>query len=411
MVGSLISRRPKTFLAALAVMAIVSVGGCGSSKSGAGSAPPGGAGSSVASGSPINIGIIGAYTGATGSAGSAVRDGVQAWVKTVNASGGINGHPIKAFVEDDKNDPAASTQALRELVETDHVVALVGVYGLGTETTWSDYLVAHNVPVVGGAQGGDTWNTNPMFFGASFGLKAKLAGILAGAKDLGGTKMFGMYCVEITSCVDTPNNLKTAAPSYGIQWVGAASVSATAANYSGLCLQAKATGATTVSATIPQSDFQRVVDACHQQGFDPIWVLNSTVLNADSLKSSSLNGKSVAYLAAVPVDLPAAADYVAAMGKYYPDVNLSTTEGQVGWTGGILFQKALKNISPTATVTSADVINGLNTIKNDNLGGLLPQGITFEKGVPHAQETCIFVAHVRNQKLESDPQPVCGPSQ
>lgn len=126
-------------LAASTVVLLVFVAACTSSKSGddaGSSSSPDNGGSSRTSASTINIGVIGAFSGALASSATPVRDGVLAWMKTVNAAGGLNGHPVKAFVADDKADPAASSQALRTLVETDHVIALVGVAAQGTEQVW-----------------------------------------------------------------------------------------------------------------------------------------------------------------------------------------------------------------------------------------------------------------------------------
>lgn len=402
--------RGSLLLAVSTCAVLVAVAACSSNNSAGGGRTSDGSsgGSAGADGSPINIGVIGAFSGPLGSAGTADRDGVLAWVQTINASGGINGHPVKAYVEDDKNDPATSTQALRTLVESDHVVALVGTYGLNTDQTWGDYLIAHKVPVVGGQEGSDIWNSNPMYFGASFGTSVKIQAYLLGPKAMGATKIYAMYCVEIAGCAADAHHIEEYAHTDGVAWAGSGAVSASGANYASACLQAKNSGATAVAAILPQSVFQRVAEACHQQGFDPVYASNSTVLSPDSLKAPYLNGKSFTYLAAVPIDSPAAADYVAAMKKYYPSVNLSVTEGQVGWTGGALFRAALQDVPRSATVTSADVINGLNRITTNNLGGLLPQGITFKSGMPHAQSSCIFTAHIKNEELVSDDKPLCA---
>lgn len=381
---------------------------CGS---GGGSAAKGGSsagtGTSPAAGSTINIGVLGAYSGATAASADGARDGVLAWVKSVNDSGGINGHPIKAFVEDDKGDPAASTQALRTLVETDHVVALVGPYAQGTDATWGSYLQAHNVPVVGGASASDVWTTNPMYFGAAPGQVVKAQSFLLGPKAAGATKNFAMYCTEVGSCADVANLTKSYAAKLGVEWGGQLAVSATSANYAAVCLQAKNSGATAVTSALPPATFDRVVAACHQQGFDPIYAVNSGGLTSTSLKTPSLNGL-FAYLASFPVDSPAAVGYLAAMSKYFPSDDLSGNTGQIGWTAGALFQAALKNVPASATVTSADVVDGLNSIKDNDLGGLLPQPITFQKGTPHAPQTCVFTAHLKDQKLVTDSKPLCA---
>lgn len=405
------SRQRRALLTVAVVAVFAGVVGCGSSKSAG--APAGGTGgaSSQAPGPTINIGVLGAFSGALGTSGIPLKDAVLAWVQTANAAGGINGHPVKAFVEDDKGDPAASAQALRSLVETDHIVALVGVSAYGTEQVWADYLQAHNVPVVGGVQGTNIWNTNPLYYGTSLGLVIKAQQYLLNPKALGAKKVWAFYCAEIVTCAQSADQVKAQAATVGVGFAGSVAVSASGANYAAVCLQAKNSGADAVDNILPPSDFDRVISACHQQGYDPIWAANASAMTSDTLKQPYLQGKMVNYLSSFPVDAPAAAEFVAAMGEYYPDVDLNTTQGQAAWAGAVLFKTALKSITPTATVTSTDVVNGLNSIKNDDLGGLLPQPVTFQAGVPHAPLTCTFTAKLLNQKLVGDKQPLCAVGQ
>ena len=49
----------------------------------------------------------------------------QAWANTVNAAGGINGHPVKTILVDDQSNPGNSLTDVEKLVNEDHVVALV----------------------------------------------------------------------------------------------------------------------------------------------------------------------------------------------------------------------------------------------------------------------------------------------
>lgn len=407
-------RKPLVAVTAIAIMA--SLAACSSSGSSSGGSTSGvsaDGGSTVAStgagasGSPINIGVLGAFSGPLAAAAVPTRDGVLAWVNTVNASGGINGHPVKAYVEDDKGDPATSTQALRTLVETDHVVALVGPYANNTEGVWASYLQSHGVPVVGGSQATDIWTTSPMYYGVGNGVDIRSIAMAYGPTQDGASKAFGMYCVEVANCKTALAQVQSYASKVGVEWKGSVAVSVTSANYASVCLQAKNSGATAMPVFLPPSDFDRVVQACHQQGFDPIYAANAGALTSTSLTTSFLQGHLFAYLNAFPLDIPAASDYLKAMAKYSPKVDLNANTGQIGWTAGALFGTALKNISPSTTVTSTDVVNGLNSITADDLGGLLPQPITFKKGEPHAALSCIFTAHLKDDKLATDPKPLC----
>ena len=86
------------------------------------------AAASKPSGTEILIGQVATETGAAAATGTVTtaRDGLAAWAKWTNAHGGIAGHPVTVKTLDDKADPAQSQADLKQLVENDHVVAIVG---------------------------------------------------------------------------------------------------------------------------------------------------------------------------------------------------------------------------------------------------------------------------------------------
>ena len=50
----------------------------------------------------------------------------NAYFACVNANGGINGHPIKLYIETEQTNPAQIAADAKQLVQTDHVVGIVG---------------------------------------------------------------------------------------------------------------------------------------------------------------------------------------------------------------------------------------------------------------------------------------------
>src|SRR6185437_3875873 len=113
-------------IAAVASVAAVALAltACGSSKTAgttttptsrasAGSSSGGGA----ATGTPVPVGVIGSFTGAQASSLAGVPKIMQAWASTVNAGGGLAGHPVKLYIEDDAGVAAQSTSAVKRLVE------------------------------------------------------------------------------------------------------------------------------------------------------------------------------------------------------------------------------------------------------------------------------------------------------
>ncbi len=143
--------RLRTIVALAVIVGATALAGCGSSSKTT-SAPPGassGASSSSgssastgsastsscgpkpgvkATGTPINVGTID-----TKQPGTDFSDGpnmISAYFACVNANGGVNGHPLKLFVQYDQTQPAQVAAAAKQLIQTDHVVAIDGVFDL-----------------------------------------------------------------------------------------------------------------------------------------------------------------------------------------------------------------------------------------------------------------------------------------
>jgi len=81
-----------------------------------------------ATGTPINIGTIDTHQ-----PGTDFTDGpnmITAYFNCVNANGGVNGHPLKLFVQLDQTQPSQVAAAAKQLIQGDHVVAIDGVFDL-----------------------------------------------------------------------------------------------------------------------------------------------------------------------------------------------------------------------------------------------------------------------------------------
>jgi branched-chain amino acid transport system substrate-binding protein len=179
------SVRARTGLALLTVLGLLVLAGCGSSSSSssaggggsstsssASSANSGSTGSSsgsadtskcgpkpgvAATGSPINIGTID-----TKQPGTDFSDGpnmIQAYFSCVNANGGVNGHPLKLFVEYDQTQPAQVAAAAKKLVQSDHVVAIDGVFDLLECTVNQAYWKQLGVYEMGAGIAPECWST------------------------------------------------------------------------------------------------------------------------------------------------------------------------------------------------------------------------------------------------------------
>jgi len=77
-----------------------------------------------ATGTPIPLGAI--ATNQPGTSFTDIPNMAKAYFDCVNANGGINGHPIKLYIETEQTNPAQIAADAKQLVQTDKVVGIVG---------------------------------------------------------------------------------------------------------------------------------------------------------------------------------------------------------------------------------------------------------------------------------------------
>ena len=134
-------KRLVTMLAIGATLAIA-ISACGSSNKGGSTASGGGGGASTtsapanetakcgdkpgvqATGTPIRLGAI--ATKQPGTDFTDIPNMAKAYFDCVNANGGINGHPVKLFVETEQTNPTQAASLARKLIQTDKVLGIVG---------------------------------------------------------------------------------------------------------------------------------------------------------------------------------------------------------------------------------------------------------------------------------------------
>jgi branched-chain amino acid transport system substrate-binding protein len=78
----------------------------------------------AATGTPINLGTI--NTKQPGTDFTDIANMAQAYFTCVNANGGVNGHPVKLYIQTDQTQPAQIAAAAKQLIQTNHVVGMVG---------------------------------------------------------------------------------------------------------------------------------------------------------------------------------------------------------------------------------------------------------------------------------------------
>jgi branched-chain amino acid transport system substrate-binding protein len=116
-------------------------------------------------GEPYVIGAIFSITGDASSLGIPERNTAQMLEKQINAAGGINGHPLKVIIEDDRGEPAETLNVAKRLVERDNVLAIVGPSRTGNTLAIKSYMESVRTPLVSCAAGVDIVEpVNPWVF-------------------------------------------------------------------------------------------------------------------------------------------------------------------------------------------------------------------------------------------------------
>jgi branched-chain amino acid transport system substrate-binding protein len=77
-----------------------------------------------ATGTPIALGAI--ATNQPGTSFTDIPNMAKAYFDCVNANGGVNGHPIKYYIATEQTNPAQVAADARQLVQSDHVLGIVG---------------------------------------------------------------------------------------------------------------------------------------------------------------------------------------------------------------------------------------------------------------------------------------------
>src|SRR3954466_13994687 len=115
-----------------------------------------------ASDTEIKIGHTNPYSGPA-SAYGVIGKTIQAYWKSVNDAGGINGRKVNFITLDDGYNPAKTVECIRQLVEQDKVLCTFNTLGTPCNTAIHKYMNQKKVPMLFVASGASKWG-NPKEF-------------------------------------------------------------------------------------------------------------------------------------------------------------------------------------------------------------------------------------------------------
>jgi branched-chain amino acid transport system substrate-binding protein len=176
------------------------------------------------------------------------------------------------------------------------------------------------------------------------------------------------------------------------------SVSATASSYTAQCLQLQQQKVDYAQLNFSSAAAAKLVSDCQAQGYNPTWGTSEQVVGKNLLAISNATFYGPASAFPSVLDIPAVKTFRDAMKQYAKDNNWAEGTGSYAWSGLEMLHKAISGI--TGQVTAASITAALNTIKDENLDGLLANKVTFTAGQPTQLQShpCMFVVGIKNGK-------------
>ncbi|WP_433472294.1 ABC transporter substrate-binding protein [Spirillospora sp. CA-142024] len=357
--------------------------------------------------SEIKIGMIVSKTGASSSSSKSGADAALAWERWVNAGQGIAGHPVKVVIKDDKSDGASATAAAKELLADPQVLS-ISTEAANTEQPVSAVLGGQDVAVIG-ATGYQTkiWTGYPNYFPTTpQAFPGNVLAQFAAAKAVGATKWGSAYCAEVAACKEATALYGPAAQQVGLQLTGSVAVSTTAPNYTAECLRLKEKGTDFLQISIAPAAGHKLISDCTAQGYKGYFGATAGSVNAELTKVP--NVKLAGGLQGFPwwADDQPVKQFRDAMQKYAPDADHENPAATAVWTALEVTRKAAANVGDKPA--RKDIIAGLHTFKDEDLGGLLPQKLTYAEGKNGPAINCVWLYKLENGKFTS--APLSGPS-
>jgi len=212
----------------------------------------------------------------------------------------------------------------------------------------------------------------------------------------GDTKMGMLYCIEDTVCTDAYKGLvqQGGAKADNVDVVYSSSYSITQPDFTAQCINAKQAGANFIYFAGDGDSLVRMANNCAAQGYDPLYLADSIAVTSAVEADPHLNGLIAGQTNFPWMDsfTPAQDQYQQAVKTYAPSLKGSATTS-AEWSAGMLAVAASKALG--ATPTSAQFLQGLWSIKGNNLGGLSPP-LTFNQGGPATPSNCYFLMVLQN---------------
>lgn len=320
-------------------------------------------------GKPIAIEVITELTSST----PAKEDyqGAEAAVAAINASGGINGRPLKVSVCDSQGltSPAAATASTRGLVANKNVVAEVGDYQAFQQQE-NVILAAANVPNIGPAPVSASTLTSPNSFPLEGLEGAGLAPVLANT----GVKKISVAYTNVPAAAAAVAFSNITLKPLGLSVLQGIPVDTTATDLTPNVTQAaEGTG---VALALEPAQIGQWLTVTSEGSYKFKMSASSGSLVPSELKALGNKANGVLISAALPISTgssPGVVKFRGQMKKYQPSAEVDEVSLR-GWFDTWAFAQVARKM--TGPITRATVLTAFSHLTNFNVFGMLPPGFS-----------------------------------
>jgi branched-chain amino acid transport system substrate-binding protein len=367
--------------------------------------------SSPSSSGTITIGVLTDVTGAAASAAYTTPTGVKAGAAYAKAQG----YNIKYDVADTQSSLTGVESAAQELVERDHVFAVVAVSALTFLV--SSFLTQHGVPVVGAAEDSSEWLTTKNMFSAYGPTDTAKVSTFDGEffKMLGVTNVGSLgYGISPTSS-QAADGAAISASHSGLK-VGYLNTNFTfgSTNVDPVALAMKGDGVNGVTASVDPNTGLLLIDALRQDGDAPTAALLPTGYGGDLTQAGpgALSSAQGVYFSSSfePVEMHTAATIQ--LQKYLKDAGVTSDPTYAEYAGYASMVLLVDGLQAAGThPTQASLIKGLSSLHNFTADGLLgSHPLNMANRTDSALNNCEYVTKLSGSKFVLVPgmDPLCG---
>jgi branched-chain amino acid transport system substrate-binding protein len=363
-----------------------------------------------ATGTPINIGAI--DTKQPGTDFSDIENMAAAYFNCVNANGGINGHPIVYFPLTEQSNPSQIASLAKQLVTSDHVVALVGNTSLIECSVDAAYWKSVGIQVLGAGVDTDCYstpNTSQVNMGPRYSSDGAVSYVISqGAKKI----VFDTANVPgVSYTTGGPDAISKAAGVPEQDFTDNVPITSADSVATRLVNAAGPNGAVVLDFTPPEALL--ILQAAQKLNLEDrvkAWAC-STPCNTDFLAQSlgpKWNGKIFVNAELVPLDgntSPTAQLYNEILKDYGSKVTGGVGSfSQMGFTDAEIAVHALETI--TGPYTIASVSAALKAVSNYNTG-MLCQAYTYGDYPEHIPNNMDYTVTADNGKMVIAPSGGC----